>query len=69
MRSFVVHKEAGRFVIRSEHLDEFAVHPEPDTDAAAAQRTCDLLNIGFRLGYSVGEADAQIAQRRAMGMD
>ena len=64
-----MHEEDGRFVIRSEHSNEFTACAYPDTDAAAARRMCDALNTGFRMGYSVGEADTQAAIRRVLGLD
>jgi hypothetical protein len=69
MRSFSVHKENGCFVIRSDHSAAFIARADSDTDAAAAQRICDAMNIGFRMGYSAGEADTQLALRRVLGME
>ncbi len=69
MHSFGVHEEDGRYIIRSDHSDEFIVRAEPDTDAAAAQRMGDAMNAGYRMGYSVGEADAQQTMRRALGLE
>ncbi len=68
MHAFTVHRDGNRYIIRCEHSAEFVARAEPDTDQAAAQRLCDALNVGFGMGYTVGEADAQLAMRRALGM-
>jgi hypothetical protein len=68
-RNFSVHKENGRFVVRCRDAKHFAARPEPDNDPVAAQRMCDLLNIGYAMGWSAGEAEAQQAMRRALGLD
>jgi hypothetical protein len=69
MRNFKVFRDGNHYVIKYEHWDEFFVYAEPSNDAMAAERMCDAMNTGFTLGYSVGEADAQAAMRRALGID
>ena len=69
MRNFKVYWGGNHYVIKYEHWDEFIAYAEPADDAMAAERICDAMNTGFALGYSVGEADAQAAMRRALGME
>ena len=69
MRNFKVYRDGNRYVIKYEHWDEFIAYAEPADDAQAAERICEAMNTAFALGYSVGEADAQAAMRRALGME
>jgi hypothetical protein len=69
MRNFKVYRDGNRYMIKSEHWDEFIAYAEPADDAMAAERICDAMNLGFDVGYSIGEADAQAAMRRALGME
>jgi hypothetical protein len=54
MRSFQVHGDGGRFVIKSDHSDEFITRAEPDTDAAAAQRDVRCPERRFSNGLQCG---------------
>lgn len=69
MRNFKVYRGGNHYVIKYEHWDDFIAYAEPADDAMAAERICDAMNTHFDLGYSIGEADAQAAMRRTLGME
>lgn len=63
---FEVRCEDGKFVIVSDHDEEFYMTASDSHDASYA---CSMLNKGFSMGFDDGVLRSQTAVRQAIGLD